>query len=79
MNLPADVSTHHYSVKFYNEKGNMIFEVPKINAQNIIIDKRNFQKRGVYKFVLRRDVVELESGYVVVETSPQPAPKERVK
>ncbi len=66
MNLPADVSTHHYSVKFYNEKGNMIFEVPKINSQNIIIDKRNFQKRGVYKFVLRRDVVELESGYVTV-------------
>ena len=66
MNLPDDVLTHHYSVKFYNEKNVMILEVPKINAQNIIIDKRNFQKRGMYKFVLRRDVVELESGYVRV-------------
>ncbi len=66
MNLPDDVGTHHYSVKFYNDKNIMIFEVPKINAQNIIIDKRNFQKRGTYRFVLRRDVVELESGYVRV-------------
>jgi hypothetical protein len=78
MNLPDDVATHHYSVKFYNSKGNMIFEVPKIHTQNIIIDKRNFQKKGIYKFVLRRDVVELESGYVTVDLSP-PSPKERVK
>ncbi len=67
MDLPEDVGTHHYSVKFYNDKGNMIFEVPKINTRKIVIDKRNFQKSGVYKFVLRRDVVELESGYVRVE------------
>ncbi len=66
MNLPDDVSAHHYSVKFYNDRGNMIFEVPRINVPKTVIDKRNFQKRGVYKFVLRRDVVELEAGYVTV-------------
>ncbi len=66
MNLPEDILSHHYSVKFYNERNIMIFEVPKISLPKIIIDKRNFQKRGIYKFVIRRDVVELESGYVHV-------------
>jgi len=64
MNLPEDVGTHHYSVKFYDEKGTVVMEVSKISRPNIIFDKRNFQKKGIYKFVIRRDVVELESGYV---------------
>jgi hypothetical protein len=66
MFLPDDVSTHHYTVKFYDQQNHLLFDIPKINTANIILDKRNFQRKGVYKFVLRRDVVELESGYIVV-------------
>jgi len=66
MNLPDDVATHHYSVKFYDGQNRMITEVPRINSAQIIFDKRNFQHKGTYKFVLRRDVVELETGYVQV-------------
>ncbi len=66
MNLPDDISTHHYSIKFYNERAHVVMEVPKITQRNIIFDRRNFQKKGVYKFVIRRDVVELESGYIVI-------------
>ena len=66
MNLPNDVATHHYSIKFYNEQNQMIIEVPRINASNIIIDKRNFQRKGTYKFVLRKDVTELEQGYITI-------------
>lgn len=64
MNLPDDVITHHYSVKFYDREGHMVIEIPHINTAHIILDKRNFQKKGQYRFVLRRDVVELESGYI---------------
>lgn len=66
MNLPDDVTTHHYSVKFYNADNQMIIEIPRINASKIIIDKRNFQQKGTYKFILRKDVTELESGYVII-------------
>lgn len=65
--LPDDVSTHHYSIKFYDEQKHLVTEVPKINSSRIILDKRNFQRRGIYKFVIRRDVVELEAGYIIVD------------
>lgn len=64
MSLPDDIATHHYSIKFYDAEGRMVIEIPKLNTAKIILDKRNFQKKGQYKFVLRRDVVELEQGYI---------------
>jgi hypothetical protein len=67
MILPDDVNQHHYSVKFYNQANHVVIEVPRIKASQIIIDRRNFQHKGVYKFVLRRDFTELETGYVSIE------------
>lgn len=66
MELPQDYATHHYSVKFFDKQNHLATEVPKINAQRIIIDKRNFQRKGIYKFVLRKDYLELESGYISI-------------
>jgi hypothetical protein len=66
MNLPDDVKSHHYSVKFYTKADKMIMEVPRINASKVVIDKRNFQQKGIYKFILRKDATELETGYVTV-------------
>jgi len=65
MEVP-DVTSHHYSVKFFNEKGQQILEVPKITASPIIIDKRNFQHKGLYKFILRQDNSEMESGFITI-------------
>jgi len=70
IDLPNDVATHHYSVKFYDDKNEMITEIPKINTPKIIVDKRNFQKKGMYKFKLRRDLVELETGYLIINPNP---------
>jgi hypothetical protein len=64
MRLPDDVTAHHYSVRFCDVDGNTLFEVPRLHSARIIFDRRNFQHKGIYKFVIRRDVVELESGYV---------------
>lgn len=64
MTLPDDIVTHHYSVKFYDGDGHMVIEIPRLNNARVILDKRNFQHKGQYRFVLRRDVVELESGFI---------------
>ena len=64
MNLPDDVKTRHYSIKFYDNENHMVIEIPRINSMKIILDKRNFQKKGLYKFVLRKDGLELEAGYI---------------
>jgi len=66
MFLPDDVSEHHYSIKFYDAQNHMIIEIPGINSAKIIIDKRNFQRKGTYKFILRKDYTELESGYITI-------------
>lgn len=66
MDLPDDVATNHYSIKFYDGRQQLVTEVPHINHAHIIFDKRNFPGKGMYKFVLRRDIVELESGYINV-------------
>lgn len=63
-NLPDDLAAHHYAIKFYDKDNRVVIEIPRINTAKVILDKRNFQKKGQYKFVLRRDVVELESGYI---------------
>jgi hypothetical protein len=66
MSLPDDVQTHQYSIRFYNRQNNMVVDIPHINTARILIDKRNFQRKGTYKFVLRKDGVELEGGYISV-------------
>ena len=66
LSLPDDVGTHHYSLKFYDKDNHAVIEIPKINTSNIILDKRNFQKKGTYKFVIRKDILELEHGYITI-------------
>jgi len=64
--LPDDVATHHYSVKFFDKNNKLALEIPRLNTANVILDKRNFQKKGTYKFVIRRDVLELEHGFITI-------------
>ncbi len=66
INLPDDVATHHYSVKFFDKENRIVIEVPKLNSTHIIMDKRNFQKKGQYKFTIRKDAIELESGNITI-------------
>ena len=66
ISLPDDIATHTYSIKFFDKDNHAVIEVPKINTQFIIMDKRNFQKKGQYKFTIRKDVTELESGYITI-------------
>lgn len=64
--LPDDIATHHYSIKFFDKDNRVVIEVPKLNNTKIIFDKRNFQKKGQYKFTIRKDILELESGYISI-------------
>jgi len=66
--LPQDYRGHSYSLKFYNAQGRERIDVPSLEEPITIIDKRNFQKRGSYRFVLKRNGLEFEAGYV--EVSP---------
>lgn len=55
-----------YSLKFFNGNNTEVLHVPKISEHTIIIDKRNFQKKGLYKFELRKNKELLETGYITI-------------
>lgn len=64
--LPDGHQGHLFSLKFFNEAGRVRVDIPSLSEPVVIIDKRNFQKRGTYRFVLKRDGTEYESGYIYV-------------
>lgn len=56
-----------FSLDFYDLKTNKrVLEVPRVPEQSVVIDKRNFQRKGVYKFELRQGREMLEKGYITI-------------
>lgn len=61
-----DSKAHAYSIIFYDQKNKPVLEIPRIPEPAIIIDKRNFQKKGMYKFELMKNKEKLEMGYITI-------------
>ncbi len=66
LRLPADLERFSYSIKFFDLQNHLITEVPHIGTAALIFDKRNFQHRKYIRFVLRKDGVELEEGWLLM-------------
>lgn len=65
--LPEDKNPHDvFSIRFFNADNARIFDVPKIPEASVVLDKRNFQKKGVYKFELLKNNKIIERGYVTI-------------
>jgi len=50
--LLPEASTKHYSIKFFDEKNNPLFEINKIKESPLTLDKVNFLKSGWFRFEL---------------------------
>jgi hypothetical protein len=61
-----EVKNHAYTMKVYNAKNNMVMDIPRFSASPVIMDKRNFRESGLYKFILKKDNREFETGLVSV-------------
>ncbi len=55
INLPDDEKPIKYSIKFFNEDGEFLFELKDIKEKNFKIDKANFFHAGWFKFELSED------------------------
>lgn len=62
----SDAKTVKYSIDFFDNNNVKIMEIPRINEPNVIIDKRNFQRTGMYKFELMKDKTKIETGYITI-------------
>ena len=56
-----DYANGRYSVKFFDESENMIFEISKINDEYLILEKVNFKRTGNYRFELYENGVKKET------------------
>jgi len=65
LELPEDMR-ETYSIQFFKQgdEKNPVLDVPRIRKSKVIIDKRNFQGKGMYKFVLMKGKNKLEEGYI---------------
>jgi hypothetical protein len=62
-----DVRTYNYKVSFYNPTSKkLLFDIPRIHEESIILDKRNFQNVGNYDFIIWRDDKEFERGTISI-------------
>lgn len=64
--LPPFSANTCYSLTFYDMQGQLVADIPRLKVREFLIDKRNFQRSGTYRFVLRKDGVLLESATIRV-------------
>lgn len=64
--LLQEAKEHHYQLKFYNMAHEFVLEVPRVSAPVVILDKRNFQKKGVYRYILKKDGIEMDTGFIKI-------------
>lgn len=57
---------YDYKVHFFTNDDKKVFSIPRIHEDEIILDKRNFQNTGVFKFKIIRDGKEFENGFITV-------------
>lgn len=66
VSIPEDYKVCQYSITFYSVSGSVALVIPQLNASLSIIDYRNFRTKGLYKFVLRKDGVEIEGLFIKI-------------
>jgi len=61
-----DAREYKYSLRFFDQNNLPVLQIPRISEANIIIDKRNFQRKGIFRFELSREREKLETGYITI-------------
>ncbi|MCB9045936.1 MAG: hypothetical protein H6550_07335 [Chitinophagales bacterium] len=67
LELPED-DRKIYAIQFFKQgdESNPVLDIPRLRKTKVIIDKRNFQSKGVYKFILKEGSDKLEEGYISI-------------
>lgn len=67
LELPEDMR-EPYAIKFFKQGDDRtpVMDIPRIRKNKVIIDKHNFQGKGMYKFILYKGPNKLEEGYISI-------------
>lgn len=55
-----------YSLAFYNDKDKKVLEIDKMSEPSLVLDKHNFQRKGIYKFELTKNRTLIEKGFITI-------------
>lgn len=55
-----------YAIYFYDTDGHQVVVIPRVNDTDIVLDKRNFQKAGLYKFKVLKEGKPFAEGQVTI-------------
>ena len=66
-----DAAEKKYSIKFYEQDGSFLFEVPHVKEPHLILEKVNFMHSGVFNYELFKEGVLLEKYKVFVAKDPK--------
>lgn len=61
-----DALSVSYKLIFYDEQNKEVLAIPRINDNNLVLDKRNFMRNGLYNFKLFKNNQEFADGKVAV-------------
>lgn len=61
-----DALKNTYSIIFYDQQERAILNIPRVGEKTVILDKRNFQRTGMYRFKVFRNKEEFDKGYITV-------------
>lgn len=67
LELPED-SRKVYAIQFFKQgdERTPVLDIPRLRKSKVVIDKRNFQGKGVYKFVLYEGANKMDEGYISI-------------
>jgi len=73
ISLP-DLARNKYTIKFYDENGDFLFELKKIPESYLTLDKSNFRHAGLFIFELYNNkiIVERHKFYIPKDGKPMP-------
>lgn len=74
VSLP-DFARNKYSIKFYEDNGNFLFELKKIPEAYLTLDKVNFRHAGLFIFEIynNRIIIERHKFYIPKDGKPMPS------
>ena len=59
-----DASDHKYNIHFFDPSKNEVLKIGRVSKSILILDKNNFNSRGIYSFQLFDGTNLVETGYV---------------
>lgn len=61
-----NVKEFKYGLKFFDDKNNDVLDIPHLPEDAVVIDRRNFPHKGMFKFELFRNKEKMETGYITI-------------